>query len=142
MASANGGITVFGLALGPPQATVTNVTIARNSVLANTATGTAAVNGVGISNVSVISLSRVHIRHNIGRAQGPSTSAQGGGIWDSSTVYGNRASLFVRYSRISDNTVTTTPGGSAQGGGIYTTGNISRDHTAVAGNHPDQCVGC
>lgn len=139
---ATGGITFVSPGSDLLQATLTNVTIARNSVLATTATGTATVSGAGIQNSSVIALNRVRIRSNSGSAQGPSTSAQGGGIWNFATVSGHQVTVALHHSQITGNAVTAAPGGSAQGGGIYTNGHISKHHTTIANNHPDQCVGC
>ena len=51
--------------------------------------------------------------------------------------------LTLRGSTVTDNSVTGGPGVVVQGGGLYTKGfRVTRERTVIAGNTPDQCLGC
>ncbi|MBV9411979.1 MAG: hypothetical protein JO148_10300 [Acidimicrobiia bacterium] len=62
------------------------------------------------------------------------TSSQGGGVYNAAT--GN---LNLKSSAVTSNTAT---GGAGSGGGVRNLGTISRPGSNVAGNTPDNCVGC
>lgn len=70
------------------------------------------------------------------------TEMQGGGIWNGVFLSGPPVELSADHSQITANSLSTNAGGSSEGGGIFTTEPVTLNHTAVTGNHPDQCVGC
>lgn len=142
VAAATAGIAVYDFSNNPRQVTLTDMTIAHNSATAISSNGSAAVTGVGIVNNSLLDLIGVHLHDNTGTATGPTSSAQGGGIWNGVLLSGPPATLAIHHSSITENTLTVGANAAAQGGGLYTTVPVTLDHVVIAHNHPDNCHGC
>jgi hypothetical protein len=142
VAAATAGVAVYDFSNNPRQVTLTDMTIAHNSATAISAHGSAAITGVGILNNSLLDLVGVRVRHNTGTATGPTSSAQGGGIWNGVLLSGPPVTLAIHHSRITKNMLTVGTDGSAQGGGLYTTVPVHLDHVVIAHNRPDNCHGC
>ncbi len=143
LASAIGALTVLNFSDDPGQVTVTDSAITGNTVLSASPHGTAESAGAGVFNNGLLELNRVLVRGNTGRAVSPNgSSAQGGGIWNGVSISGPPVALTLRHTSIVNNDLTTSRRGSAQGGGLYTTEPVVRDHSVIARNRPDNCVGC
>ena len=123
-------------------ALLSNSVISGNSVTVASATGSATIQGVGITNNGELELRNDLISGNTGTALAPSGFAQGGGIWNGEVFAPPPLSLLVQDSAITGNLVTGSPGVNVSGGGIFTTSPITLAHSLVAGNRPNQCTGC
>ena len=133
---------VLSLDQAPQAALLTNSVISGNSVTVASATGSATIQGVGITNNGELELRNDLISGNTGTALAPSGFAQGGGIWNGEVFAPPPLSLLVQDSAITGNLVTGSPGVNVAGGGIFTTSPITLAHSLVAGNRPNQCTGC
>jgi hypothetical protein len=122
--------------------TITDSTVVGNRLTASTATGSAVVQGAGLANGGVLTLTRTTIDGNAGRAIGPDGSAQGGGIWNAHSPDGPPTALALVDSQVTRNALLASPGLTAQGGGLFTTEPVSLTATVIARNVPDQCFGC
>ena len=130
-----------GMSTGNPShhVTVTDSVIAHNRLTASTDRGTATVQGAGAGHLDgPVFFSRTLITGNSGAAYGPTTVAQGGGIFN---LAGESAPLNLNHSVITANQLTSAGAGTPQGGGLYTTVPVVLAHTVIAGNRPDQCFG-
>ena len=136
-ASTDGGLSVFDTDL----LTVKNSTISNNVTQARSDTGSASVLGGGVFNNTQLTLDHVVVSHNTARAEGPSGTAQGGGIWNGDLVTGP-PTLMLKNSSVVGNELVASPGIQRQGGGTFTTFPVARMNAVIAGNRPDQCVGC
>jgi hypothetical protein len=121
--------------------TVSDSVISGNTAIARTSTGSATITGVGILNDSLLKLDRVVVSGNDGTAIGPSGTAQGGGIWNSTDLSGP-VQLTLDNTTVTHNSLTGSPGITVQGGGLFTTLPVTLRHSVIAGNTPDQCFGC
>ena len=137
VASTTGGLGVFDTDL----LTVTNSTISENLTLARSDTGSADVLGGGVFNNTLLSMDHVLVGRNTARAAGPDGTAQGGGIWNGDLVTGPPV-LTLENSSVVGNALEAATGIRRQGGGLFTTFPVIRVNTLIAGNRPDQCVGC
>ena len=133
---------VLSLDQDPQAALLSNSVISGNSVTVASATGSATIQGVGITNNGELELRNDLISGNTGTALAPSGFAQGGGIWNGEVFAPPPLSLLVQDSAITGNVVTGSPGVNVAGGGIFTTSPITLAHSLVAGNRPNQCTGC
>jgi hypothetical protein len=122
--------------------TVSDSVISGNTAIARTSTGSATVTGVGILNDSLLKLDRVVIGGNDGTAIGPSGTAQGGGIWNSTDNSGLPVQLTLDNTTVTSNSLTGSPGVTLQGGGLFTTLPVALHDSVISGNTPDQCLGC
>jgi hypothetical protein len=68
-------------------------------------------------------------------------SAFGGGISNGAPGI-PAATLTLTDSVVTANRLSGSAGLPLQGGGVYTTNGLTRTHTAIAGNKPDDCFGC
>jgi len=121
--------------------TVSDSVISGNTAIARTSTGSATVTGVGILNESPMKLDRVVVSGNDGTAIGPSGTAQGGGIWNSTDLSGP-VQLTLDNTTVTHNSLTGSPGITLQGGGLFTTLSVTLHDSVISGNTPDQCFGC
>jgi len=121
--------------------TVTDSVISGNTAIARTSTGSATVTGVGILNESLLKLDGVVVSGNDGTAIGPSGTAQGGGIWNS-TDFSGPVQLTLDNTTVTNNSLTGSPGVTLQGGGLFTTLPVTLRGSVISGNTPDQCFGC
>jgi hypothetical protein len=121
--------------------TVSDSVISSNTAMARTSTGSATVTGVGILNESLLKLDRVVVSGNDGTAIGPSGTAQGGGIWNS-TDFSGPVQLTLDSTTVTHNSLTGSPGITLQGGGLFTTLPVTLHDSVISGNTPDQCFGC
>jgi hypothetical protein len=137
VAGTNGGLGVFDTDL----LTVKNSTISQNLTVARSDTGSAEVLGGGVFNNTLLTLDHVAVNRNTARAEGPGGDAQGGGIWNGDLVTGPPV-LTLENSSVVGNVLEASPGIPRQGGGLFTTFPVVRVNTLIAGNRPDQCVGC
>jgi hypothetical protein len=124
-------------------ATVTRTVIAGNSVVASAQSGPTFAQGGAIANTGTATFRSVLVLGNTVSAQGPDGIAQGGGIWngrfdDSAPL----PSLTLIDTIVASNSVTASSGTTPQGGGVFSITPVSRTNTLIAGNRPDQCVGC
>ena len=145
VAGTTGALAVFNFTGNPQSVTVEDSVISGNITQARSFTGSASVLGSGVFNDSLLSMRNVEISDNLGRAEGPSGVAQGGGIWnglDAITGAVPPVQLTLANTRVTENALTGTPGVSLQGGGLFTTSPVTLTNTTIERNHPDQCVGC
>jgi hypothetical protein len=137
VAGTYGGLGVFDTEL----LTVKNSTISKNLTLARSDTGSAEVLGGGVFNNTLLTLDHVVVSGNTARADGPDGAAQGGGIWNGDLLAGPPA-LTLENSSVFGNVLQASAGIPRQGGGLFSTFPVARVNTLIAGNRPDQCVGC
>ena len=137
VAGTYGGLGVFGTDL----LTLKNSAISDNFTVARSDTGFAEVLGGGVFNNTPLTLDHVVVSRNTARAEGPTGMAQGGGIWNGDLFAGPPV-LTLENSSVVENALEASPGIQRQGGGIFTTFPVVRVNTLIAGNRPDQCVGC
>lgn len=122
--------------------TITDSIVSGNLASSTTSTGAATVQGAGILNAGLLKLRGVRVSDNAGSATGPSGSARGGGIWNSDLPDGPPVQLTLRDTSVTRNTLSASTGLAIQGGGIFTTFPVTLTDSRVAGNTPDDCVGC
>ena len=142
-ASVSSGLAVYNFSDHDPLLlTVSNTVISRNTAYAKSNTGSASVYGAGIFNNSLLALKNVAVTGNVGKASGPSGDVQGGGIWNGVFLSGPPVELSLDHTTVAHNQLFGGAGMTVQGGGIFTTETITQSQSTVAGNSPDQCVGC
>ena len=111
--------------------------ISGNNVTVSSTTGSATVQGVGITNNGVLELRNTRISDNTGTATGPTGDAQGGGIWNGALLFGSpSAELTMRDSKITHNKLSGSAGIALQGGGLFTTFPVTLTHSNISGNVP------
>jgi hypothetical protein len=123
--------------------------IVNNSLSATSETGTALSTGGGLFNISGrLTLERAIVTGNSATATGVGGFNLGGGIVNV-TIGGPAPELALTDSVITANRLAASAGVVSQGGGLYTADPFSGTpypftltHTVIAGNTPDQCVGC
>jgi hypothetical protein len=143
VAGATGGVAVYNFSDQPPERVViADSVVSDNTTRASSTTGSATVQGVGVLNNSLLELRDVVVRGNSGRARGPEATAQGGGIWNGVLFSGPPVELTLRRTRVVENSLTTSAGGTVQGAGLYTTEPVTLQDSVIARNRPDQCSGC
>ena len=142
LASDAGALAVFNFSGDPELVTVRNSVIGGNVAEADSSTGQATVQGSGVFNNSLLTLDGVAVDGNVGRANGQGGVAQGGGIWNGVDLSGPPVQLTLARSSVLGNTLIAGPGIQREGGGLYTTSPVTLDHSVIALNRPDQCVGC
>jgi hypothetical protein len=124
-------------------AVISNSVISGNSMQASSSGGTATVQGGGIVNNGLLDLRNDQISRNNGVANGPTGLAQGGGIYNGPAIFTAAIQLSVENTVVFHNTVSASLGLAVQGGGLYTLGfPVTLSRSVIAGNLPDQCVGC
>jgi hypothetical protein len=136
-ASTDGALSVLDTDL----LTVKNSTISKNVTLARSDTGSASVLGGAVFNNTALVLDHVGVIGNTARATGPHGTAQGGGIWNGNLIAGPPA-LTLKNVRVVGNALKASSGIPRHGGGMFTTFPVARMNAVIAGNRPDQCVGC
>jgi hypothetical protein len=94
-----------------------------------------------VFNNTLLTFDHVVVSGNTARADGPDGTAQRGGIWNGDLVTGPPILTLVN-SSVAGNALEASPGIPRQGGGMFTTFPVVRVNTLIAGNRPDQCVGC
>ena len=125
--------------------TVEDSVIAGNITKARSATGSASVLGAAVFNNSLLLMRNVQISENVGRAEGPTGVAEGGGIWNGLEAITGAlppVQLTLENTRVTENSLTGTSGITLQGGGLFTTSPVTLTNTTIARNRPDQCLGC
>ena len=137
-----GAFAVLNFDGDPHMLVVRDSEIRDNSATAATSTGDATVQGAGILNDSLLELHAVAVRGNVGKASGPSGRAEGGGVWNGDEVSGGPVALTIDRSTIARNALTADRGITIQGAGLFTSLPVTLTGTRIAGNSPDQCVGC
>jgi hypothetical protein len=142
LAAVNGALAVLFFDGPARQVTVTDSRIDGNTAIARSRTGVATVEGAGVFNNALLRMVRVEVSHNHGVAAAPDGHAQGGGIWNGIELSGPPVRLALSSVRILDNALRASAGLERQGGGLFTTLRVTRTRTRIAGNRPDQCVGC
>jgi hypothetical protein len=142
IAGATSGFSVFDGDGLPDRVVMSDSVISGNTAKAVSAHGSAEIQGTGILNTSLLELRSVVVSDNTGRAVAPHTTAHGGGIWNGEFLSGPLVEMVLRDSLITRNSLSASDPRSVQGAGVYTTAPVTRDHTVIAGNTPDQCVGC
>ena len=134
---------VGGFQFGPDTLAITNSVISGNAVSASSTTGSATVQGAGLSNDGVALLKDDQIDHNTGSASAPNGSAQGGGIFNGIVFGQPPVQLSLLDTSVAGNTLSGSPGVTLQGGGLYTLGfPITLDDSDINRNKPDDCAGC
>jgi len=129
-----GGLEVDGTA------PVRNTLISSNTVSSAAANGTVISQGGGVANAGRLRLERSLVLGNRASATGTGV-AQGGGVWNG-TFGGPPPTLELVDTLVAGNKLVAGSGVTAEGGGLFTTFPVSLTRTVVAGNAPDQCVGC
>ena len=123
--------------------TIENSQISGNTATATSPSGAATVQGAGIANNSPLTLTNDQIRDNRGVANGVTGSAQGGGIWNGELFGPPDSSIAFVNTQVTGNALTGGLGVTLEGGGLYTAGfPVTFANSHIAGNAPDQCVGC
>jgi hypothetical protein len=139
-----GGMQVEGVT------TVRSSLIADNSLSSTSAAGTALGSGGGLFNLSGhLTLERTLVAANRASATGVGGFNLGGGIANT-TVGGPAPELTLTDSVVTANKLAASAGIMSQGGGLFTFDILFTNqplpvtlvHTVIAGNQPDQCVGC
>jgi len=133
--AAEGGLQTGGVS------TVRNSVIAHNSITADSPNGAALAAGAGIGNLGTLTVQRTVVTGNVARANGSSGELSGGGIFNF-TLGGPDPRLTVADSAIVHNTLTASGGITPRGAGLFTSFPVTLTRTVIAGNVPDQCVGC
>lgn len=83
------------------------------------------------------------ISGNGGHATGRHGSALGSGVFAAAVPDGPPAGLLLlRDSSITGNALTGSAGMVRHGGGVYATDPLTRTHTRITDNRPDQCYPC
>lgn len=139
-AQVNGAVSTW--ADNPDRLRLTRVVVKDNSAVARSTSGSATAFGGGIMANDLLDLRNVAVQGNTAAAYAPTATAQGGGIWSGTAFLDQAVELNVVNSTVTGNVAVTSPGGTAQGGGIYSTGSLTVTGSRIAGNRPDQCVGC
>jgi hypothetical protein len=118
--------------------------VSGNVSTASSPAGSATLQGAGITNAGgPLRLLDTQVTGNAGIVSGPSGFAQGGGIWSGDLFGGLPATLLLRGTAVTRNTLTASPGLQRQGGGLYTLGSpVTLRDSRIANNAPDQCDGC
>jgi hypothetical protein len=156
LATSEGGALELGA--GPSTASVSHSRLDRNSVRADSPGGVVFVAGAGVVSLDgTLTLDHADISGNSGVANGATglllptgkrVSELGGGIQNIS-FGGAGPVLTLERSTVTGNTLTTASDTAPRGGGVFTRDVFSNDpfpvtldHTAIAGNSPDDCDGC
>ena len=129
--------------LGP--ATVRDSSISGNSASATSVGGFAAIGGGGVANLSSqVALEQTLVVANTATAAGAVGFAGGGGIVNVVPPGANTPppQLSLADSTVTANQVSAGGGITPAGGGIFSDTAVTLTRTAIAGNRPDQCVGC
>jgi hypothetical protein len=132
-----GGVTLLG--------TLEDCTISGNTAHAEAPRGTVTVfaGGLWVAEEPV-TLRRTEIRGNVASGRGRSGTIRGGGIYDGPNA-GNfgPSTLTLIDSAISRNRLEASGSILTEGGGLYVKGaRLRLQRTPIAGNLPDDCVGC
>lgn len=133
--------------------TVRRCLITKNSLTSTSESGQVLASGAGIASISGnLTLERTVVAANSATAIGVGGFEFGGGIANVLVDPDPRTPapvLMLSDTVITANTLTASDGVLSQGGGLYTknpfTGDpfsVAMTHTVIAGNKPDQCVGC
>lgn len=141
-ASTTGALAVLNFSGNPQLVTLQNSVIRGNITESTSATGSATVLGAAVLNNSLLLMRNVKVSHNVGRAEGPTGAAHGGGIWNGVDLSGPPVELTLENTSITKNVLEGSPGISLQGGGLFTTSPVTLTDTVIERNRPDQCVGC
>jgi hypothetical protein len=139
----DGGLQVQGVA------TIRGSSISHNNLAADSLSGATNADGGGIGNLSgQLTADQTLVVGNHATSDGIAGFVIGGGVLNIA-FFGGPPQLTMTNSVVSANRLTASSGITPQGGGIYTTdpfggGNfpVTLTGTLVAGNQPDQCVGC
>jgi hypothetical protein len=122
--------------------TISRSRITGNALHVSAGSGTATIQGVGITNGSGLDLESTVVSKNTGRAVGSAGTAQGGGIWNGDNGNGP-ASLNLVDSSVTHNDLSASNAKiKVQGGGLFTTAHVNMTKTTIAHNVPDECFGC
>jgi hypothetical protein len=127
---------------GPGPVTIGNSVIRENTVTATSAGGPAVVLGAGLVNDGILTLRNSLVANNSGAASGPAGVARGGGIWNGSLFNSPPIELTLVNTNVTRNSLTGSAGILVQGGGLFTGFPVTLTNSRIAGNTPDQCVGC
>jgi hypothetical protein len=133
-----GGILAFGSSLN-------NTDVTGNHLHAIAPAGTAFAAGGGVvADDPGVTLRNSNVNANSADANGARGAARGGGIFDAPIDNGPQGGpLTLQNSSITGNTLNGAAGISVQGGGLSLESNtFSSLHSLIAGNTPDQCLGC
>lgn len=121
---------------------ITHSVISGNRLTARSAEGSASVFGAGVINEGHLVLQGDLIEDNHGIATGPAGFARGGGIWNGILFLEQPPRLTLNHTRVIGNTLSASPGLPVKGGGLFTAFPVALNHSQIAHNLPDQCVGC
>jgi hypothetical protein len=135
--------------------TLRRSSVTGNSISSTSATGTALGSGGGLFNLGAsLTLERTEVTANRARASGNGGVNLGGGIANVQ-FFGPAPVLTLTDSVVTANGLSASAGIASLGGGVFNlevtsldpfaTGNpfsITRTHSVVEGNRPDQCAGC
>jgi hypothetical protein len=116
--------------------------ISGNAAAATSVGGFAAATGGGLDNLAQTTLESTIVTGNSVTADGAFGLAHGGGVSNFTLDKNNPPRLKVLNSSITGNTVHASPGLTREGGGLWTDTSALLVQTLIAGNSPDQCVGC
>ena len=135
-----------GISLVEAKTVISDSVISGSVVTATTTTGNAQILGAGLLSETDLTLDRVLITANRAAARGNGGTALGGGIATGALVLGPEealpSALHLNGSTVTANALTGAAGVALSGGGIYSEVPVALTRSIVAGNQPDQCVGC
>jgi hypothetical protein len=123
---------------------ITNSVITDNDVHASSPGGAVFAAGALVVDEPGLTLRNTQVTGNTVEASGASGSTQGGGIFDGPVPDGPPGGpLTLVNSRVTGNALSGSAGFTLQGGGLYIQNpSLTLNHSAIAGNSPDQCFGC
>jgi hypothetical protein len=139
LADVTNGLGVFDFVGNPRQVEVLRTVISGNTAEAVSPNGSARAAGGGVLNNSRLTMRDSTVAGNRVNASAPSSTAQGGGIWNGVLLSGPPIELTLHGVHVTGNSATAR---TAEGGGLYTTVPVVLDRSRISGNHPDQCAGC
>lgn len=141
VAGVGGALGAFDFSGDPKPVSVRDTVIKDTTATASSPSGTATVQGAGITNDTILELRAVEVRDNVGVATAPHGFAQGGGVFNSD-VFGTPPQLTLIDSVVRGNILHASNGLEVHGGGLFTTFPVTVTRTRIARNEPDQCAGC
>lgn len=140
LAGATGAVVA--LSHGTQPAVISDSVISGNRARAVSDSGTATIQGAGLTNDGALQLRNVRISDNRGTARAPGGFAQGGGIFSDVVFYEPPVELALEDTVVTHNTLSASPGLTVEGGGLFTAFPVALTRSLIAGNTPDQCSGC
>lgn len=136
------GAGVYSFGGGAQPVVIRDSVISDNTAIASSTAGSAYVVGAGILNDGRLVLRDDQIANNNGVVRAPTGLAHGGGIWNGSFFNPPPIELTLEGTSVTGNRLQGSSGIEVQGGGLFTFFPVTLRDSRIAGNAPDDCVGC